>query len=251
MLHRILKRINWYFLTFATIGCAAVIILNSCDSGGGELVVGTSADNPPFEYSEVGMVKGFDIDLINAISEKLNKEIKIKNIDFEGLLPSLLSGHIDMAIAALSKTEERMKQIDFSRTYASTRVAVLTNKSDFDNIYQLKNDVIGAQIGTTWQEVAKDLRAKMPSISVTAMGDNLILLEELRTGRIDSIILEESQASSFQNKYPELTKLVLEDYSSNFAIAFKKDFAYRREINKIIKRLQADGTIKRLKQKWF
>ncbi len=251
MLKQTLTRVKWLNLISILVVFSGIILLHSLREDNVELVVGTSADNPPFEFSSAGTLRGFDIDLINAISNEIGEEIKIKNMDFEGLLPSLFSGHIDLIIAALSNTEERRKQVDFSTDYASTNVAVLTSKEDFNNIYELKNDTIGVQLGTTWQDVARELQAKMPNIKIKSMGDNLMLLEELKSRRIDAIILEESQAKSFQELNPELNKIILEEYSSDFAIAFKKNFKYKKKINKAILKLKKNGTIDKLKHKWF
>ncbi|MEG1701249.1 MAG: transporter substrate-binding domain-containing protein, partial [Alistipes sp.] len=87
-----------------------------------KLYVGTDATEfPPFEYIENGEIKGFDIDLIKEIGKLLNKEVILKNIQFDGLIPALQTGKLDIIIAGMTITPEREKNINFSEPYYTSK----------------------------------------------------------------------------------------------------------------------------------
>src|SRR5689334_958577 len=104
-------------------------VLTACGNSSKEdaLVVGTSADNPPYEFMEKDKIVGFDIDLIEAIAQELGKEIVVKNMEFSALVPALTSNHIDLAIAGISANEVRGEAVDFSDTYTSSVISMITN----------------------------------------------------------------------------------------------------------------------------
>lgn len=83
----------------------------------GIIKVGTSADFPPFEYYEGEELKGFDIDLMNYIGERIGFDIEFVNMSFDKLIPAVISGEVDCAISAISQTNERREVVDFSRPY--------------------------------------------------------------------------------------------------------------------------------------
>ena len=81
------------------------------------LRVGLNAVFAPFEYVENGEIKGFDIDLINEIGKNLGYKIEIIDQSFDGLIPALKAGKIDLIISGMSATEERKKSVDFTDEY--------------------------------------------------------------------------------------------------------------------------------------
>ncbi len=97
------------------------------------LIVGISPDNAPYEYlDEKSNIIGIDVEIIEHIGKKLNKTIKIKNIDFNALVPSLQAGHVDLIISGISQTPERAAQIDFSESYLDSSNAIFFLKENED-----------------------------------------------------------------------------------------------------------------------
>lgn len=215
------------------------------------LTVGVSADNPPYEFMQNGQIVGFDIDLINAMGERLGKKIVIKNFDFSGLLAALVSKNIDIAISGLTVTEEREKHVSFSIPYMTTKVSILYRLEDnLRGIDDLQNKVIGVQLGTTWGIIANDLSKKI-NIKISHLSNNLMLVEELRAKVIDAIILEELQSQKFIENNQGLASFLLKEFSSEFAVAMAKNSELIKEINKVIKDLEEEGELERLEKKWF
>ena len=109
------------------------------------LYVGTNAEFAPFEYLEYNKIVGFDIELIKEIGNIIDKDIKVKNISFDGLLPALEAKKIDIIIAGMTITEDRKKFVDFSDTYFSAKQVIILKK-DVNNINSL-NDLVDKKTG--------------------------------------------------------------------------------------------------------
>ena len=230
------------------------LILTSCsqESEQNTLIVATSADNPPYEYIKDGVVVGFDIDIINAIGASLDKKIVIKNLDFPALLPALVANNVDLVIAAITMTEERKAHIDFSDSYAATTLAVMFKKEDgFKSLNNLQKKVIGVQAGSTWEIYVKDLVSQIPEIRIRALANNLILVEELKAGNVDAIVMEEMQVKKFEQNVANISSFVLIDAKQEFAIALPKGSALTSEINGAISKLKESGELKKIKDKWM
>ncbi|MGV2432821.1 MAG UNVERIFIED_CONTAM: ABC transporter substrate-binding protein [Rickettsiaceae bacterium] len=216
------------------------------------LIVGTSADNPPYEYIQNGKIVGLDIDIIREIGNSIGKKIVIKNLDFPGLLPALTSKNVDLIIAGITVTDERKKKVDFSKGYISTEMAILYRKSDnFKSVNDLTKKLLGVQTGTTWEAYAKSLTEKITDMRIRSLSNNLILVEELKAGNIDAIIFEKMQVLKFVENIKELDSLSLEDTKGEFAIALPKDSPLTPIIDKAIDKLLLDNKLQEVKDKWL
>lgn len=215
------------------------------------LVVATSADNPPYELITEGKIVGLDIDIINAIAERLNRKLVLKNLDFHGLLASLGTNNVDAVIAGLSVTPQRLEIVDFTEIYTSANVALLYRKGDnITKEQDLADKIVGAQLGTIWQQIADDFKVNFNS-KVHLLATNLMLVQELKSKSVDALILEEAQAKQFAANYPEFAYFSLKDKSSEFAIALPKNSDLKNQINEVIRAMREDGTLDKIKKKWL
>jgi polar amino acid transport system substrate-binding protein len=214
--------------------------------------VATSADNPPYSFIENDKIVGFEIDLINKIAQEMGAPIVIVNIPFSGIIQSLVNGDVDLLIAGMSQTPERSKMADFSEPYFYSTMSLITS-GDFKitTLDDLKGKVIGAQIGSTWQEAAQNLVAKTPGLQLRVLANNFLLIEELKVGNIDAIVMESPQVSQFIARDNSLHKFDLLDNKSALAIVLKKDSSLKKEVNNIILKLQKEGYIEFLADKWL
>lgn len=231
---------------------ALSILMSSCSEKQDKntWIVGTSPDNPPYEHMRDGEIEGFDIDLIIAIGQHLGKKIEFKNMEFHGLLAALATKNVDMVIAGMSITPERVARVDFSIPYAEARIAILFRRADgYKETPDLKEKMVGAQLGTIWSLIAHDL-SMTHSFRTKALASNLMLVEELKSGRIDAVILEQYQAEEFAKGNPNLSSFHLGTYGSSFAIALPKGSPEKKNIDHTIKSLKSNGTISALTKKW-
>jgi ABC-type amino acid transport substrate-binding protein len=93
-----------------------------------ELVLGTNAEFKPFEYLEGDQIVGFDISLANEIAKDYGHKLKVENMNFDSIITALSAGKVDFAIAGLSVTEERQKNVDFSENYYGASQVIIVKK---------------------------------------------------------------------------------------------------------------------------
>jgi polar amino acid transport system substrate-binding protein len=154
-------------------------------------------------------------------------------------------------LAGLSITPTRQTRVDFSIPYVSTTIAVLFRKADaYDKPDDLMNRHVGAQLGTTWGQVAQDLAGKL-HLKVHSLSNNLMLVEELKSKAVDAVILEEAQAKKFVLNNPVLTYFTLEDFSSEFAIALQQGSLLKASIDNALKVLEEEGKLTEIRKKWL
>ena len=213
------------------------------------LVMGTNATFKPFEYKEAGQVVGFDVDLAREIAKDLGAELKIEDMSFDGLLPALEGGRIDIAVAGMSVTEERAKNALFSEPYyqATQRIVVPENSKIF-NKSGLISKKIGVQLGTTGDILASEIKgAKV--IQFPAAPN---VLQELASGRVDAVILDDAPANQYIVAFPGLKILGSAIGNESYAIAMKKSNTTLKEnINQSINRMKEDGRMDTLLKKYF
>lgn len=226
------------------------------------LIVLTSADNPPYEFVKHGGIVGFDIDLIKRVADKIGVSVSIKDVPFNSIVPSIISGRCDMAIAALTPTEDRCENVDFSIPYQENVSAiVLVNDGEFSNMRGsnvvfpvdiLEGKTVGVQLGTHHEADIRD--ANIRDIKIKRY-DNIgpMVFEMLKSasgkGDMYAFIIGISEAKEIVKKHKELCQFPLK-FSDFFAIALPKNSPYREKINQALRELEKDGELEALEAKW-
>ncbi len=145
-----------FALLLALILTASAVAFSGCTEEEEEalkIIVGTSADFPPFEYVEGGVIVGFDIEMVTAVLESLNYTVEVQDIAFEGLIGALQTDKIDVIAAGMSIDPER--DVDFSIPYFEADLSVLIRAdsdlvvNESNHLEVLANLTLGAQTGTT------------------------------------------------------------------------------------------------------
>lgn len=127
-----------------------------------KLVVGMSADFPPYEFHKVingkDTIVGFDVDIAKEIAKDLDAEMVPEDMSFDSLLPALQSGRVDLVLSGMTPTDERRKSIDFSDVYYRSKQVIMVRPEDKDKyptMDALKGEKIGAQKGSIQEEIAQ------------------------------------------------------------------------------------------------
>jgi len=213
------------------------------------LVMGTQPDFPPFEQlggADGQQVVGFDVEVVKLIAAKLGRPVRIEQLKFDALIPALDAGKIDIAVSGMTITPERARNVEFSEPYyKATQVLVL--RSDFQaptSKDELKGKKIAVQLGTTGNSTAEGLTGAANVVPFTTCFEAVI---EVKTKKLDYLILDEQPAQNFVKQNPDL-KLVRLDFADEFyGIALKKgQVELRDQINKALAEMRADGTFDRL-----
>ncbi|NLL82166.1 MAG: transporter substrate-binding domain-containing protein [Tissierellia bacterium] len=218
----------------------------------GKIVLGTSADYPPYEFHKLidgkDEIVGFDIEIAKIIAEELGVDLEIVDMKFEGLIAALVTNDVDMVIAGMEATEERAESVDFSIPYyqANQRMVVRAeNKDEYKEPEDLVGKPVGAQKGTTQERFVVEMYPESQFVGLSKITD---LVLELQNNKIDAVVLAEPVAKSYveQNTDLYLAEIDLgkEDPAS---IAFNKGNEDLVEaINPILEKIINDGTIDRL-----
>ncbi|MDR1831374.1 MAG: basic amino acid ABC transporter substrate-binding protein [Fusobacteriaceae bacterium] len=213
-------------------------------------IVGTNAEYPPFEYIENNKISGFDADLIELVAERAGFKYKWDNREFKGIIPAMQTGTIDVAIAGMSITEERAKNVNFSIPYLSSPAAILTNTINpikSMDPKDLEGKTYGAELGTTKEAAAK----KIKDSKVMSYDSNTAALMALIAGKVDAIVMDESVAKEYyeNNKTKTLYVGVLQQEDKAIAVV-KSNPELLEKINKALQSLIDDGTVKKLREKY-
>lgn len=216
----------------------------------GKLVIGTSADYPPYEFHYVkggkDEIAGFDIAIAKEIAKDIGVELVIEDMGFEGLLAALESNKIDIVIAGMTPTDKRKESVDFSKVYYTALQNALVsteNKEVLKTIEDLTGKKIGVQKATIQEDLAKEQIENVEIEALTSIAD---LVLELKSNRIDAVIAEAPVASAYAKNIDgiEVADVQFETSDSGSAIAVSKGNEDLVEaINKTIDRLIEENKI--------
>lgn len=231
------KIVSIILVTAVVIGTVA---LSGCtQETENKIIVGTSADFPPFEFKDAnGNIIGFDIDLIKKILTDEGYTVEVQDIGFDSLIPSLETGKIDVIAAAMTITEERQQRVDLSNPYYDANQAVLVKVGadiNITTIEDLKNYTVGAQTGTTgWAWVNDTLVAtgKLPDDKFKSYDLYTDAVADLIIGpsRVGAIVIDSPVAESFAKK--GTVKIVL-NITTNESYGFAVKKGNTELVNKI------------------
>lgn len=221
------------------------------------LIMATSADYKPYEFHDLTSGKdeivGFDIDIARYIGKELGFEVQITDMNFDGLVPALQTKRADFVMAGMTPTPERQKNVDFSDIYYDAKNTIVSKKdSNLTKPEQLAGKKVGVQLGSIQEGAAKELAKTAQGLQITSLNKIGEIIEEVKTGRVDAAIIEDTVAKGFVASNPELQLTVIEtDETNGSAVAFPKGSPHTAEFNKVIKKMQENGELDKLIQKWF
>ncbi|MCP4147111.1 MAG: transporter substrate-binding domain-containing protein [bacterium] len=216
----------------------------------GKLVVGTSADYPPYEFhllnDKDGDLVGIDIDIAKVIAAELGVKLEVKDIIFSKIFTALESGQIDLGIAGLSPTEERKKKANFSNIYYQAIQTVVTTTANADKIKAIE-DLRGMKVGVQKDSIQADMaKTNIPGAEFTVRETIEELVIILKKGLVDACILEKPVADSYVSRNKEFVTINCKSLDNvlGSAIAVKKgDADLLKEINRILKKLKDEKKI--------
>ncbi len=219
----------------------------------GELVVGTSADYPPYEFhTEIDgkdTIVGFDISIAQAFADELGVELKLVDMAFESLLISLQNGDFDLVMAGLTPDEERAKTVDFTDVFFHNKQIVIIRAEDADKYVtteDMAGTTLGVQAGTVQETIAADLTDENKVVKLKKFPE---LIMELKTGKIDGVCTNTMVASAYVSAHPDLLcqdiGIVWDNTGFSGAIQKGDNGEFMAFLNETIAKLQEDGSIDR------
>jgi polar amino acid transport system substrate-binding protein len=235
------------------VGLLLLIMLAGCGQTEEKIRIATDATWPPFEFVDEGTkeIKGFDIDLINAIAEKEDLDIEIMNVAWDPLLAGVAQCQYDAAISSVSITEDRKKEMLFSDPYfqVGQLVTVSIDNTDIKGKDDLADKKAGAQIGTTGSFAIEDI----DGATLKTYDDIGLAFQDLINGVIDAVVSDNPLAYEYIGKNPDKLKSVGEVFTSeDIGIAVCKDNTdLLAKLNSGLRAVMAEGLIEELIDKWL
>ena len=223
------------------IACIGAALLAGCGgSNANTLKMITEATFPPYEFLRGQEVVGIDVEICRAVAEHMGREFLVETVDFDSVIPAVVSGKADLAAAGITITEDRKKNVDFSIPYVKTGIVVISKKSDpFKDVSQLKGRKIGVQSGTTSEAYVLEQLKQEPDRSRSPAE----ACAALKSGRVEFVIADIDPA---KNCVKGESDLQLSDFitSEEYAIAIRKGQPeLLKTINATIAELKQNGRL--------
>ncbi len=210
----------------------------------GKLILATSADYPPYEFKSLKDGKetyaGFDIAMAQYMADKIGVELEIRDMEFKNVIGAVTSGMADIGIAGISPKADRTEVL-FSDIYYQATHGALVRKADLDK-YKSEDDLKSKKIGVQIGSIQEDMAKKIEGADVVSLPLVTTLIQELKTKKVDAIIVEKPVGEAFAKVHDDLAMaegIELIDPDGGSAIAINKEKpAFRDAINELIKEIK-------------
>lgn len=221
----------------------------------GVLTMGTNAAFPPYEFYEGDVIVGIDAEIAQALAEKLGLELEIVDMDFSSIITSVQTGKIDMGLAGMTVTEERLQNVDFTDSYATgVQVIIVKEDSDIQSVDDMTGKMIGTQEGTTGYQYCSDTpeNGGFGEENVIAYTNGATAVQALQQGKVDCVVIDKQPALSFVEANEGLKILDTEYVTEDYAAAVSKENPELRDaLNQALTELKEDGTIQSILDKYI
>lgn len=225
----------------------------------GVLSMATEATFPPYEYYDGDTIVGIDVEIAQAIADKLGLELQVTDIAFDSIIPGVQTGKYDVGFAGMTVTDERLEQVNFTDSYATgIQVVIVGPNSSITSVDDLfaegANHVVGVQTSTTGFIYATSDIQDAGLGEVKSFSKTTDAIEALKNGQVDCVILDNQPAQALVAANPDAGLSILDtEYAvEDYAIAVSKDnTALMEAINGALKDLIADGTVQSILDKYI
>ncbi len=219
-----------------------------------QLVVGVELASPPFDMTdEQNQPTGIDVELAQALAKSLGKELVIRNTAFDGLIPALQTGKIDLIISSMTITAKRSETIDFSDPYVHMGICLLVNAGS--NIQKpddlnAPNRKVVVKNGTTGFFYAQD---HLPQAQLLQVSESGACVLEVVQGKADAFIYDQFSVFQYQRQNPRTTRAVLEPLRrEDWGIGIRKgNDGLKRQVNAFLADFRAQHGLETVAAKYL
>ncbi len=218
------------------------------------LVVGMELNDPPFEMIDPqGQPAGISVDLAEALGNYLHRDVRIENIPFDGLIPALKTGKIDLIISSMTATPERAQSIAFSEPYLRTGLCLLVNRhANIHSIEQADQPAytVAVKQGTTGQLYAQN-HLRRARVLVLDKEDACVL--EVVQNKAQVFIYDQMSVFKQWQRHPDRTVALLKPFQEeDWAIGLRRgDDVLKAQVNAFLRAFRAEGGFRRLGDRYL
>ena len=219
----------------------------------GSISVGLEGTYPPFSFVDTdGKLTGFEVELSEALAKELGVKARLQPTKWDGILAALESKRLDIVVNQVTISDERKKKYDFSEPYTVSGIQALVltkNKDTIKTAQDLAGKKVGVGLGTNYEQWLKD---NVPKAIIKTYDDDPSKFQDLRVGRIDAILIDRLAALEYAKKAKD-TVAAGDAFSRQEAgVTLRKGEPELLDaINTALDALRADGTLKKLSEKYF
>ncbi|WP_104203131.1 transporter substrate-binding domain-containing protein [Billgrantia saliphila] len=209
----------------------------------------------PFEMmdQESGEMVGFDMDILAEVAERAGFEYEIETMDFNGIIPAVQTGNVDIAIAGITITDERAEIVDFSDPYydSGLRILVRADEEGVEEIDDLKGKKIGTKVGSTSYDFLEENLGDEADITPYPGSSDMYMA--LLGGSVDAVFYDAPNVGYFsQTRGEGRVKVVGPLYEGQqYGIVFVKGSEWVEPTNEALAEMREDGTYDEIHEKWF
>lgn len=219
-----------------------------------KMIVGTNAEFAPFSFIEDGQIVGFDIDVAKDVCKRLGKEIELKDMPFDGLIPELTLGHVHFVAAGMSSTLERAKRVLFTKPYLTQdSLCILTIASESAQQKITASDLVGKIVVVNEGFTADLYMSKQEGVTLLRLPTTGEAFLALKSKRADAFITAKSTLIPFFKVHDDkqFQCSVIENTADDCALAISKQYPKLQiEIQNALDAMIQDGSMQKLKAKW-
>lgn len=219
------------------------------------LAVVTDPSFVPFEMmdQETGEMVGFDMDIISEVAERAGFEYNLETMDFNGIIPAIQTGNVDIAIAGVTITEERAEVVDFSDPYYDSGLRILVSADDdsVEEVEDLKGKKIGTKVGSTSYDYLEEHLGDEADITPYPGSSDMYMA--LLGGSVDAVFYDAPNVGYFsQTRGEGRVKVVGPLYEGQqYGIVLVKGSEWVEPVNEALAAMKEDGTYDDIHAKWF
>ena len=216
----------------------------------GKLIMSTNAEFPPYEMTtDDGSFAGIDIEIAQAIANKLGLELVIDDMGFDAAMQAVQNGQSDICMAGLTVDNDRLKVMDFSVTYATGKQVIIVKEGSDVTLDNLGSKLIGTQKATTSNIYCTD---DYGEAHVVGYDSSITAVQALLNGQVDCVVVDSAPAQELVKVHASLVILETEYVTEDYAIAVDKgNTELLNAINEALNALIADGTVQNIINKYI
>jgi polar amino acid transport system substrate-binding protein len=245
--------------TMILILTAILVIFTGCSKSSSKeedkLVIGIDDKFAPMGFrDEDNNIVGFDIDYAKAAAEKMGTKVTFQPIDWKTKEAELSSGRIDLIWNGYTITDERKEKVLFTKPYLkNAQVIVTLAESKVTKLDDLEGKVVGLQSLSSASDALNDSPLKEKVKTVTEFADNVQALTDLKSGRLDAVVIDEVVINYYMAQEEETFKVLEESLApEEYGIGVKKgNEALLEKLQKALDEMNEDGTAASISETWF
>jgi polar amino acid transport system substrate-binding protein len=236
-----------------SLGIALALAAGAGIAAAETLRVGAYAANPPWEVKQVdGSFEGFEVDLVDAIAERLGLEVDYEDMGFQAFFAATSSGRIDAAISSITITDERLESQSFTQGYYDADMALATNReSGITGLADMEGEAVGVLSGSTGERWVQENMEEYGFSEVRGYNAYPEMLLDTQLGRVAGAVSDVTGLIFAFEGMPQLHVVERIETGDRYGMMMGKDHPMLGAINDTISELKEDGTMAAIYARWF